>query len=100
MKTAHPNLQLCVTHLNASVGDRLSTEHLMTALQSGSIQSLPLEAGSLISYLFVETKPELIMGCAFEARASVDQIQSLYKETLGHQLPRVPSWERAVAHWL
>jgi hypothetical protein len=100
VKSIHPNLQMVATHLNASVGETLKPEHLITALQAGSIRTVPAAAGSLISYLFVETKPEQIMGCAFEAQASVQQIQSLYVESLHHNLPCVPNWERAVAAWL
>ena len=101
MKTAHPNLQLCVTHLNASVGERLNQQQLTQAFKQGSVGSLSdRTAAALIGSAFAELSPQTIVLAARESGADIAQVNALYAESLLAHQPRVPSWERAVAHWL
>lgn len=101
MKSAHPNLDLCVTHLNAAVGERLTANQLQKAFQQGSTRNLQdLTAAALIGTAFVELSPQTIVLASREAGASIHQVSALYAEALAAHQPRVPSWERAVAHWV
>lgn len=96
--SSFPALNLVVGHLNVPVGSMLRAAQLATALRAGSIGPLEDTPGvaALISSLFVDTSPDLILRAALEARAPVAKVQRLYLETLVDHLPRVPAWEEAV----
>jgi hypothetical protein len=95
-------LNLAVTHLNAPVGEVLTTEQLALALRQGSVASLSKypEAVALISSLFGELPPQLILHAAAEAHADLLHVERLYEESLAAAMPRVTRWEHAVEHML
>lgn len=90
------HLQLAISHLNAPVGQQLSSEQLREALRVGSSVNLAPLQSALLRYLFVELEPRLIVQCAFEAGSDVAHANRLYQENLAHAMPRVPAWEKAV----
>lgn len=94
------NLDLAVQHLNASVGAVLTREQLAQALQEGSVGRIDSKAGALISSLFAEIDPALILRCAREAEADLLHVEHLYRESLADAMPSVPQWEQSVAHLL
>lgn len=96
------NLELAVGHLNASLGRVLTVEQLASALRAGSVRrtSPSPAAAALISSLFTELAPNLILRCAAEAGADVEQVNQLYEEALADALPRAPAWETSVGHFL
>lgn len=94
-------LDLAVTHLNAPVGPVLTRSDLSQALRIGSLSPVNHQAAAaLITYLFVEIDPQLIIRCVNELRSGVAQANGLYEETLKAMAPRVPAWEKAVRHLL
>ncbi|OWQ47193.1 hypothetical protein CDL60_12535 [Roseateles noduli] len=90
-----PGLDLAATHLNASVGAIVSAAHIAEALRAGSLTPLAPEPDveAMVSYLFVELKPQLIARCATEAGVGLMQAHALYLDTLTRQVPRVSAWE-------
>jgi len=95
-------LTLAVSHLNASVGQVLDTAQLSHALRTGSVRQMPAPplAAALVSSVFVELSPSLIVQCAAEANAELSQVNQLYRETLADALPPVRAWEDAIGHLL
>lgn len=96
------SLAVAVGHLNASVGAVLNKDQLATALRAGSARTLeasPL-AAALVSSIFSELEPALILACALEADASVEQLDLLYQESLLDGMPPVTRWQSAVEHLL
>lgn len=93
------SLAVAVQHLNASVGPVLTAEQLAGAMRAGSVQALEGKsptAAALISSLFVELTPSLILACAAEAQAEVSRVQSLYEESLNEGMPPVARWQDVV----
>lgn len=95
-------LDLVVTHLNVPVGNVLTADQLALALRKGSVASLSdsPHAAALISGLFAELSPQLILHAAAEAKADLAHVEQLYRESLAASMPRVASWEHAVEHML
>lgn len=98
----HSNLELAVIHLNASVGPVLKVDQLASALRAGSTHHVVHDAtaAALISSLFNELSPDLILQGAAEAGADVHRVHQLYREALADNLPPVPAWEKAVEPFL
>lgn len=99
------NLDLAVSHLNASVGSVLTAEQLAVALRAGSAHHAhhappSATAAALISSMFTELGPGLILRCAVEAGADVQHVNQLYEEALADAIPRAPAWEQSVEHFL
>lgn len=95
------NLGLAVTHMNASVGSVLTVEQLTNALRAGSINAIdsPTSA-AVVSYLFVELDPRLIVLCAYEAGSDVAHANMIYQESLLNAMPRVHAWEKSIEYIL
>ncbi|MFT4179701.1 MAG: hypothetical protein QM612_09615 [Thermomonas sp.] len=95
-------LELAVRHLNASVGPVLTTGQLASALRAGTTRDLPVSptAAALISSLFAELPPDLILRCTVEAAADVHCVDALYRESLADALAPVRAWETSVEHLL
>ena len=95
-------LQLAVKHLNASVGQVLSPEQLASALRAGTVRGMTAAApaAALVSSVFTELSPELILRCAEEAHTDVLRVNQLYRESLADKLPRAETWEHSVGHFL
>jgi hypothetical protein len=94
------SLGLAVAHLNASVGSVLTVEQLAKALRAGTtdvIADAPT-AAALVSYLFTELEPKLIVLCAREADSDVRHADMLYREGLAQAMPRVPAWENSIRY--
>lgn len=96
------SLSMAAGHLNASVGPVLDIGTLAAALQLGSVHEAGAspDAAALISTLFVELTPDLILRCAAEANSDVFAANALYQEALEDMLPPVPEWERAIQNFL
>lgn len=96
------SLGLAVAHLNAPTGPVLTTGQLAASLRAGSAAALAESsaASALVRYLFVEVEPRLIVLCARQAGADVQQAHQLYLENLRHGMPAVRAWEQAVAYLL
>jgi hypothetical protein len=92
------SLGLAVTHLNASVGNVLTTDQLSDALRNGSVDAIADSptAAALLRYLFVELDPRLIVLCAYEAGTDVAHANMVYQDNLRHTMPRVPAWEKSI----
>ena len=90
-----PGLDLAATHLNASVGPIVTAAHIAEALRAGSLAPLAdaPDVEAMVSYLFIELKPQLIARCAIEAGVTLIQAHALYLDTLAKRVPRVPRWE-------
>jgi hypothetical protein len=94
------SLGLAVAHLNASVGQVLTVEQLAQALREGTtsvIADAPT-AAALVSYLFVEVEPKLIVMCAREAGSDVMHADMLYQASLTQAMPRVLAWENSIRY--
>lgn len=96
------SLSVATGHLNASVGPVLDIGTLAAALRLGSAHEAGAspDAAALISTLFVELTPDLILRCAAEANSDVFAANALYQEALEDRLPPVPEWERAIQNFL
>lgn len=96
------NLDMAVTHLNASNGIVLSSSQLAAALRAASIDILSGEpsAAAAASYLFVEVDPRMIALCAYEAGTDVNSAHRLYESLVDRSMPRVPAWEESVGVFL
>jgi hypothetical protein len=85
---------LITSHLNAPFGDVLCVQDLAESLSVGRLSAKTERANAVLGYLFVETEPRLIAACVQEVGSSMDNANRLYLETLDHQVPRCPLWER------
>lgn len=92
------SLDLAVTHLNAPFGQIVKKMDLQRALMTGSLREVASQAAAILSYMFVELDPQLILRCVNELRAGLPKAHQLYHETLEANAPRSEKWERAVAH--
>jgi hypothetical protein len=94
------SLGLAVAHLNASVGSILTVDQLAKALEAGTTKVLfdAPTAAALVSYLFVEVEPKLVVQCTQEVGTDVLHANMLYCESLRQDLPRVPQWESAIMY--
>ena len=88
---------LITSHLNAPFGAVLSAQDVAESLRVGRLSAKTPQANAVMGYLFVEIEPRLIAACALESGSSVAHAHQLYLDTLNHQAPRSPQWERAVA---
>jgi ribosome-binding ATPase YchF (GTP1/OBG family) len=100
-------LDLAVTHLNAPVGLVVSRENLQEVLRAGKLSVVSdQKAVAVLSYLFVELDPQLIVRCANEAteersrRMAIKKANELYEDTVRRRVPRSIEWERSVMHLL
>ena len=51
----------------------------------------------MLAWLFVEVQPGLILKCASEIQAPLENVNRLYQRTRELGLHRIPEWEYAVA---
>lgn len=93
---------MAVTHMNAPVGSVLTIEQLAKALRTGSVDAITDSptAAALVSYLFVELDPRLIVLCAYEAGTDVAHANMLYQEGQRNLMPRVHAWEKSIEYML
>ena len=107
LETSKKALDLAVTHLNAPVGPIVSRGNLQDALRAGNLSVVrDPQAVAILSYLFVELEPPLIVRCANEAAAdqkkpmAIKKANELYEDTVRRRVPRSIEWERSVMHLL
>ena len=93
-------LSLAVTHLNAPYGSVVCTGDLMESLSHGQLRASSIKAAAILSYLFVEVEPRLVMRCAMESGASFPMANQLYMETVKGGAPRSAPWESSIKNLL
>lgn len=94
-------IDLAVTHLNAPYGRIVSRVDLSRALQDGTLSAVDSESSAnVLTYMFVELEPQLIIRCVNELRSGLTQANWLYQETLKSKAPPSPAWEKAIQHLL
>lgn len=86
---------MIATHLNVPYGRIVSAHDVALSLMSGRLSASTKEANAILSALFIETAPRLILRCAREEGASLDAVRQLYQETLTQGEMRSPEWEGA-----
>ncbi|TAL86964.1 MAG: hypothetical protein EPN69_11825 [Rhodanobacter sp.] len=98
----HNALHLAVGHLNVPVGDILTAGQLALAMQQGSLESLAESpsAAALVSSLFIDLPPGMILQAGAEAKADIKQLDKLYAATLAASMPRARAWEKTIEHML
>ena len=101
IRSSTSGLDMAVTHLNAPVGPVLTREELISALRLGRLAPIQRpEACALVTYLFAELEPSLIVRCVREAGSDLRRAHDLYEDTLRAKAPRSLNWERSVEHLL
>lgn len=87
---------MIATHLNVPYGRMVSAYDVASSLTSGRLSASTKEANAILSALFIETAPRLILRCAREEGASLESMNQLYQETLAQGEMRSPEWESAL----
>lgn len=87
---------MTVSHLNAPYGPIVTDKDLTESLLSGIIVGNSPTARAIISQLFIEVAPSLVMRCVKEVDASVERAQMLYEKALESGVVRNPAWEQSV----
>jgi hypothetical protein len=84
-----PRTVLCLAH------------RLSRALKEGTLSAVDsATSANVLTYLFVELEPQLIIRCVNELRSGLILANWLYKETVMSNAPPSPAWEKAVQHLL
>lgn len=89
-----PAASLIATHLNAPYGRIVSARDVALSLISGRLNASTKAANDILSGLFVEIEPRLILRCAREEGAALQAVQELYEESVVRGCMRSPEWER------
>lgn len=85
---------LIATHLNAPYGLIVTPEDVQRALVSGTLTALSSPtAQAVMSRLFQEHTPALILRAGREVQAAMPALLALYHESLIMGSARVPAWE-------
>ncbi len=87
---------MVVAHLNAPYGPVVCADDLAGSLAHGEIRAASAQAAAILSYLFIEVEPRLVMRCAMEAGATLPIANQLYSDTLKSGVPRSALWESSV----
>lgn len=87
---------LIVAHLNAPVGPVLTESDVVNSLKNGYLSAQTEKANAVLSGLFVEVEPRLIVRCALEAESTVGLANLLYLDTLAREAPKCPLWESSI----
>jgi len=87
---------LITSHRNAPFGGHLRETDLAQSLRAGKFAAQTDQANAILSYLFVETEPRLIISCALEVGSDIATANRLYLKTLKHASPRSPMRESAI----
>ena len=89
-------ISMTVSHLNAPYGPIVTDKDLTESLLTGSIVGNSPTAKAIISQLFIEVSPALVLRCANEAGGTVKHADMLYKSALKSGVVRNPDWEQSV----
>ena len=88
---------LIATHLNAPYGPIVTPEDIERALVSGTVASVPNTTGqAIVSRLFQEHMPALILRAGREVHAGMPALFSLYHESVALGSARITAWEALV----
>lgn len=89
-------ISMAVAHLNAPYGEIVSPGDLIESLSQGELRAASPKAAAILSYLFVEVEPRLVMRCAMESGSSLPMANQLYSDTIKGGAPRSALWESSV----
>ena len=89
---------MITTHLNAPYGPLLTDADVAESIRQGRLWAATRQANEILSGLFGECAPELIVCCAYELGVTAAQAHALYREMLALGMMRCPAWEEAAAH--
>ena len=89
-------ISMAVTHLNAPYGAIVSPGDLIESLSQGELRAASPKAAAILSYLFVEVEPRLVMQCAMESGSSRPLANQLYSDTIKGGAPRSALWESSI----
>lgn len=92
-----PVASMIATHMNVPYGKILEPEDIVATLKSGDFVAATKDGNNLLVSLFVEVEPELIIRCAYEIQAPLENVNRLYQKTLEVGFFRSPAWEEAIA---
>ncbi len=87
---------MAVTHLNAPYGSIVCPGDLIDSLRQGELRAASPKAAAVLSYLFVEVEPRLVMKCAVESGSTLMMANRLYLCTIQEGAPRSAPWESSV----
>ena len=99
MPNLNPNqhgIAMAVTHLNAPYGAIVSPSDLIESLSQGGLRAASPKAAAILSYLFIEVEPQLVMRCAMESGSSLLKANQLYSDTIKGGAPRSALWESSI----
>lgn len=89
-------ISMAVTHLNAPYGAIVCATDLIESLIQGELRAASPKAAAILSYLFVEVEPRLVMQCAMESGSSLPIVNQLYLDTIKGGAPRSALWESSI----
>lgn len=89
-------ISMAVTHLNAPYGAIVCANNLIESLSQGELRAASPKAAAILSYLFVEVEPRLVMQCAMESGSSLPMVNQLYSDTIRGGAPRSAPWESSI----
>lgn len=87
---------LVATHLNAPYGPVVTEGDVVASMRRGDLLGLTEEVKAVMSGLFCELDPQLIVRCAVEAGVPIERVNRLYLDTVRFGAFRCPAWEQAV----
>jgi hypothetical protein len=88
--------QLIATHMNAPYGRVVSAADVVASLHAGHLCAASKAANEILSALFVEVEPRLILRCAAQEQVAASKVQKLYEDTVRVGLMPVPEWEKTM----
>lgn len=92
-------IKMVAGHLNTPYGvDTILGDHLVQALQSGTVYGLDLSAlqNELIHGMFAETNVSTLIKCIELCGASWESVKSLYEESLNNYAYPVKEFEKVI----
>lgn len=87
--------QLIATHMNVPYGRVVSAADVIASLRAGRLSAATKAANDILSAIFVEFEPRVIMRCAQEEQIALTSVHQLYLDTLRAGVIAVPEWEAA-----
>ena len=91
---------IIATHMNVPYGKVLTPEDVVASLKSGDFKAATKDGNNLLVSLFIETEPSLILRCAREIQAPLENVNRLYQRTLECGYFPSPEWEQTIAELL
>lgn len=82
--------------MNAPYGPIVTTGDLADSLSHGELRAASIKAAAILSYLFIEVEPRLVMQCAMESGSSLPLANQLYAATIKGGAPRSTLWESSI----